>query len=151
MVRRIHDHIQFLEKFINNINALTAQMLKDLQNEYEISLEQSHVLSMLNSEPLTISEITERQGVNKAAVSRRIKKLIDANLVKIGKPNLNVDQRLKFITLTPKGQAYIDERNAIMNNIANDITNDFEDEEIENVRYILEVINKRIEAYNLND
>ncbi|MBO1198670.1 MarR family transcriptional regulator [Staphylococcus simiae] len=151
MVRRIHDHIQFLEKFINNINALTAQMLKDLQNEYEISLEQSHVLSILHSEPLTISEITERQGVNKAAVSRRIKKLIDANLVKIDKPKLNVDQRLKFIALTPKGQAYVDERNAIMNNIANDITNDFEDEEIENVRYILEVINKRIEAYNLND
>lgn len=73
MVRRIKDHIQFLEKFINNINTLTAQMLKDLQNEYEISLEQSNVLSMLNSEPLTISEITERQGVNKAAVSRRIK------------------------------------------------------------------------------
>lgn len=76
--------------------------------------------------------------------------MIDANLVRIDKPNLNVDQRLKFIALTPKGQAYINERNAIMNNIANDITKDFEDEEIENVRYILEVINKRIEAYNLN-
>ncbi len=48
-------------------------MLKDLQNEYEISLEQSNVLGMLNKEPLTISEITQRQGVNKAAVSRRIK------------------------------------------------------------------------------
>ncbi len=29
-------------------------MLKDLQNEYEISLEQSNVLGMLNKEPLTI-------------------------------------------------------------------------------------------------
>ena len=36
-------------------------MLKDLQNEYEISLEQSNVLGMLNKEPLTISEITQRQ------------------------------------------------------------------------------------------
>ena len=35
-------------------------MLKDLQNEYEISLEQSNVLGMLNKEPLTISEITQK-------------------------------------------------------------------------------------------
>ncbi len=42
------------------------------------------------------------KGVNKAAVSRRIKKLIDAKLVKLDKPNLNIDQRLKFITLTDK-------------------------------------------------
>ncbi|ORO09746.1 hypothetical protein B8A02_12910, partial [Staphylococcus aureus] len=55
--------------------------------------------------PLSISEITQRQGVNKAAVSRRIKKLIDAKLVKLDKPNLNIDQRLKFITLTDKGRA----------------------------------------------
>lgn len=40
-----------LEQFINNVNALTAKMLKDLQNEYEISLEQSNVLGMLNKEP----------------------------------------------------------------------------------------------------
>lgn len=98
MVKHLQDHIQFLEQFINNVNALTAKMLKDLQNEYEISLEQSNVLGMLNKEPLTISEITQRQGVNKAAVSRRIKKLIDAKLVKLDKPNLNIDQRLKFIT-----------------------------------------------------
>ncbi len=54
MVKHLQDHIQFLEQFINNVNALTAKMLKDLQNEYEISLEQSNVLGMLNKEPLTI-------------------------------------------------------------------------------------------------
>lgn len=47
MVRRIEDHIVFLEKFINDVNTLTAKLLKDLQNEYGISLEQSNVLSML--------------------------------------------------------------------------------------------------------
>ncbi len=51
MVKHLQDHIQFLEQFINNVNALTAKMLKDLQNEYEISLEQSNVLGMLNKEP----------------------------------------------------------------------------------------------------
>ena len=135
MVKHLQDHIQFLEQFINNVNALTAKMLKDLQNEYEISLEQSNVLGMLNKEPLTISEITQRQGVNKAAVSRRIK-------------NLNIDQRLKFITLTDKGRAYLKERNAIMTDIAQDITNDLNSEDIENVRQVLEVINHRIKTYS---
>lgn len=148
MVKHLQDHIQFLEQFINNVNALTAKMLKDLQNEYEISLEQSNVLGMLNKEPLTISEITQRQGVNKAAVSRRIKKLIDAKLVKLDKPNLNIDQRLKFITLTDKGIAYLKERNAIMTDIAQDITNDLNSEDIENVRQVLEVINHRIKTYS---
>ncbi|HEG8932136.1 TPA: MarR family transcriptional regulator [Staphylococcus aureus] len=148
MVKHLQDHIQFLEQFINNVNALTAKMLKDLQNEYEISLEQSNVLGMLNKEPLTISEITQRQGVNKAAVSRRIKKLIDAKLVKLDKPNLNIDQRLKFITLTDKGRAYSKERNAIMTDIAQDITNDLNSEDIENVRQVLEVINHRIKTYS---
>ncbi|EUO22188.1 HTH-type transcriptional regulator tcaR [Staphylococcus aureus M1047] len=148
MVKHLQDHIQFLEQFINNVNALTAKMLKDLQNEYEISLEQSNVLGMLNKEPLTISEITQRQGVNKAAVSRRIKKLIDAKLVKLDKPNLNIDQRLKFITLTDKGSAYLKERNAIMTDIAQDITNDLNSEDIENVRQVLEVINHRIKTYS---
>lgn len=146
MVKHLQDHIQFLEQFINNVNALTAKMLKDLQNEYEISLEQSNVLGMLNKEPLTISEITQRQGVNKAAVSRRIKKLIDAKLVKLDKPNLNIDQRLKFITLTDKDRAYLKERNAIMTDIAQDITNDLNSEDIENVRQVLEVINHRIKT-----
>ncbi|HDJ1545576.1 TPA: MarR family winged helix-turn-helix transcriptional regulator [Staphylococcus aureus] len=148
MVKHLQDHIQFLEQFINNVNALTAKMLKDLQNEYEISLEQSNVLGMLNKEPLTISEITQRQGVNKAAVSRRIKKLIDAKLVKLDKPNLNIDQRLKFITLTDKGRTYLKERNAIMTDIAQDITNDLNSEDIENVRQVLEVINHRIKTYS---
>ncbi|MGX0910993.1 DNA-binding MarR family transcriptional regulator [Staphylococcus caprae] len=93
MVRRIEDHIVFLEKFINDVNTLTAKLLKDLQNEYGISLEQSNVLSMLKNESLTVSQITEKQGVNKAAVSRRVKKLLDADLVKLEKSDANIDQR----------------------------------------------------------
>lgn len=54
MVRRIEDHISFLEKFINDVNTLTAKLLKDLQTEYGISAEQSHVLNMLSIEALTV-------------------------------------------------------------------------------------------------
>ena len=138
MVRRIEDHISFLEKFINDVNTLTAKLLKDLQTEYGISAEQSHVLNMLS---------IEKQGVNKAAVSRRVKKLLNAELVKLEKPDSNIDQRLKIIKLSNKGKKYIKERKAIMSHIASDMTSDFDSKEIEKVRQVLEIIDHRIQSY----
>ncbi|EJD98473.1 MarR family transcriptional regulator, teicoplanin-associated locus regulator [Staphylococcus epidermidis] len=147
MVRRIEDHISFLEKFINDVNTLTAKLLKDLQTEYGISAEQSHVLNMLSIEALTVGQITEKQGVNKAAVSRRVKKLLNAELVKLEKPDSNIDQRLKIIKLSNKGKKYIKERKAIMSHIASDMTSDFDSKEIEKVRQVLEIIDHRIQSY----
>lgn len=147
MVRRIEDRISFLEKFINDVNTLTAKLLKDLQTEYGISAEQSHVLNMLSIEALTVGQITEKQGVNKAAVSRRVKKLLNAELVKLEKPHSNTDQRLKIIKLSNKGKKYIKERKAIMSHIASDMTSDFDSKEIEKVRQVLEIIDYRIQSY----
>ncbi|WP_145352326.1 MarR family winged helix-turn-helix transcriptional regulator [Staphylococcus epidermidis] len=147
MVRRIEDHISFLEKFINDVNTLTAKLLKDLQTEYGISAEQSHVLNMLSIEALTVGQITEKQGVNKAAVSRRVKKLLNAELVKLEKPDSNTDQRLKIIKLSNKEKKYIKERKAIMGHIASDMTSDFDSKEIEKVRQVLEIIDYRIQSY----
>lgn len=147
MIRGIEDHISFLEKFINDVNTLTAKLLKDLQTEYGISAEQSHVLNMLSIEALTVRQITEKQGVNKAAVSRRVKKLLNAELVKLEKPDSNIDQRLKIIKLSNKGKKYIKERKAIMSHIASDMTSDFDSKEIEKVRQVLEIIDYRIQSY----
>ncbi|PTI14647.1 MarR family winged helix-turn-helix transcriptional regulator [Staphylococcus warneri] len=148
MTRQLEDHIAFLEMFINNVNTLTAKLLKDLQNEYGISVEQSNVLAMLNNESMTISQITEKQGVNKAAVSRRISKLLDAGLVVLEKPNANIDQRLKFITLSKKGKAYMEKRKTLINDIAMDFTKDFSSEDLDQVRHVLEVINYRMTNYS---
>ena len=148
MTRQLEDHIAFLEMFINNVNTLTAKLLKDLQNEYGISVEQSNVLAMLNNESMTISQITEKQGVNKAAVSRRISKLLDAGLVVLEKPNANIDQRLKFITLSKIGKAYMEKRKTLINDIAMDFTKDFSSEDLDQVRHILEVINYRMTNYS---
>ncbi|MDU9352476.1 MarR family transcriptional regulator [Staphylococcus warneri] len=148
MTRQLEDHIAFLEMFINNVNTLTAKLLKDLQNEYGISVEQSNVLAMLNNESMTISQITEKQGVNKAAVSRRISKLLDVGLVVLEKPNANIDQRLKFITLSKKSKAYMEKRKTLINDIAMDFTKDFSSEDLDQVRHILEVINYRMTNYS---
>ena len=134
--------------FINNVNTLTAKLLKDLQNEYGISVEQSNVLAMLNNESMTISQITEKQGVNKAAVSRRISKLLDVGLVVLEKPNANIDQRLKFITLSKKGKSYMEKRKTLINDIAMDFTKDFSSEDLDQVRHVLEVINYRMTNYS---
>lgn len=148
MTRQLEDHIAFLEMFINNANTLTAKLLKDLQNEYGISVEQSNVLAMLNNESMTISQITEKQGVNKAAVSRRISKLLDAGLVVLEKPNANIDQRLKFITLSKIGKSYMEKRKTLINDIAMDFTKDFSSEDLDQVRHVLEVINYRMTNYS---
>lgn len=148
MTRQLEDHIAFLEMFINNVNTLTAKLLKDLQNEYGISVEQSNVLTMLNNESMTISQITEKQGVNKAAVSRRISKLLDAGLVVLEKPNANIDQRLKFITLSKIGKSYMEKRKTLINDIAMDFTKDFSSEDLDQVRHVLEVINYRMTNYS---
>ncbi|HBY83744.1 MarR family transcriptional regulator [Staphylococcus sp.] len=148
MTRQLEDHIAFLEMFINNVNTLTAKLLKDLQNEYGISIEQSNVLAMLNNESMTISQITEKQGVNKAAVSRRISKLLDAGLVVLEKPNANIDQRLKFITLSKIGKSYMEKRKTLINDIAMDFTKDFSSEDLDQVRHVLEVINYRMTNYS---
>ena len=97
------NHIEFMKQFIDDTNTLTAKLLKDQQSKYGISMEQSNVVRLLSHhQVLSITEITEKQGVNKAAVSRRIKKLIDSGFVALQKPNNNIDQRLKYVALTEK-------------------------------------------------
>ena len=76
MVKNLRNHIDFMGMFIDDVNTLVAKLLRDLRAEYNISKEQANVILMLENErAMTLTEITEKQGVNKAAVSRRIKKL----------------------------------------------------------------------------
>ncbi|MEJ7430345.1 MarR family transcriptional regulator, partial [Staphylococcus warneri] len=91
------NHIEFMKHFIDDTNTLTSKLLKDQQVKYGVSTEQSNVLRLLSHhQALSITEITEKQGVNKAAVSRRIKKLIESDFVALQKPNDKIDQRLKY-------------------------------------------------------
>lgn len=60
------NHIEFMKQFIDDTNTLTAKLLKD-HSKYGISMEQSNVLRLLSHhQGLSITEITEKQGVNKA-------------------------------------------------------------------------------------
>ncbi|PTI38865.1 winged helix DNA-binding protein [Staphylococcus casei] len=149
-VKNIKNHIEFMREFINDVNTLLAKLLKELREVYNISKEQANVILMLEKEKaMTLTEITERQGVNKAAVSRRIKKLIQAELVQWDKSEESADQRLKYIKLTDKGKQFNRESKSIISNIVSDILHDLSEDEIEQARSVLEVIDQRLKNFNV--
>ena len=150
MVKNLSSHIDFMGEFINDVNTLLAKLLKELREDYNVSKEQANVILMLeNEKTMTLTEITERQGVNIAAVSRRIKKLIQAEVVQWEKAEENTDQRLKYIKLTERGKQFNKQSKEIINTIVSDILHDLSDEQIEQARYVLEIIDQRLKNFNL--
>ncbi|RIM68803.1 MarR family winged helix-turn-helix transcriptional regulator [Staphylococcus xylosus] len=148
MVKNLGNHIVFMGEFIDDVNTLLAKLLKELREEYNISKEQANVILMLeNEKTMTLTEITERQGVNKAAVSRRIKKLIQAEVVEWVKTEESTDQRLKYITLSEKGKQFNRESKSIINDIVSDMLHDLSDDEIEQARYVLEKRGHRVKNF----
>ncbi|HDK5695954.1 MarR family winged helix-turn-helix transcriptional regulator [Staphylococcus pseudintermedius] len=143
----MNQHVTFMGEFMTNVNALTAGLLKDLRSRYGISNEQSSVLLMLsNDKSLTLTEITLRQGVNKAAVSRRIKKLVDLGLVKWVNMAYEYDKRLKYVALTEAGIDYVRASRNLIADLANEMLSDIPLEKIEQTRDMLELIDERIQG-----
>ncbi|EOE4893224.1 MarR family winged helix-turn-helix transcriptional regulator [Staphylococcus pseudintermedius] len=143
----MNQHVTFMGEFMTNVNALTAGLLKDLRSRYGISNEQSSVLLMLsNDKSLTLTEITLRQGVNKAAVSRRIKKLVDLGLVKWVNMAYEYDKRLKYVALTEAGIDYVRASRNLIATLANEMLSDIPLEKIEQTRDMLELIDERIQG-----
>ena len=149
MNRISKNHIEFMKHFIDDTNTLTSKLLKDQQVKYGVSTEQSNVLRLLSHhQALSITEITEKQGVNKAAVSRRIKKLIESDFVALQKPNDKIDQHLKCIVLTEKGRQYTEENNEIISQIVNDMVKDLSSSDIEKALSVLYIIDERVKQFN---
>ncbi len=147
-MENIEQHTQFMAMFIEDINTLMASLLEGLLKEYHISIEQSQALFLLdNNKSLTLSEITEKQGVNKAAISRRIKKLINLELVELVKQNENVDQRLKYVRLTDNGREYIERTKVIVNDVSTYLLQDISQSQIEETAKNLRIIDQRIKEY----
>ncbi|CAM3152174.1 MarR family winged helix-turn-helix transcriptional regulator [Staphylococcus argensis] len=148
MVKNLRNHIDFMGQFLDDTNRLLTQLLKDMRASYNISKEQEEVIMLLhNEEALTLSQITERQGVNKAAVSRRIKKLIQAGLVRWEQSQEHTDQRYKYITLTDKGNEYSEKSRNVISDIVGQLLSDLDGEEIDLALTVLEKIDKRLKHY----
>ncbi|CAL28765.1 MarR family winged helix-turn-helix transcriptional regulator [Staphylococcus carnosus] len=147
-MQNIEQHIDFMGHFLEDINSMVAKLLEDLRHEYNVSMEQSRAVLLLdNNKSLTLSEITEKQGVNKAAISRRVKKLINLDLIQWEKQNASVDQRLKYVKLTPKGREYIERSKKIISEVAVYLVQDLSEKQIEDTADNLSIIDKRIKEY----
>ncbi|MBF1993727.1 MarR family transcriptional regulator [Staphylococcus schleiferi] len=145
--KTMSQHVTFMGEFMTNMNALTTALLKDLRSKYGVSNEQSSVLLMLSSHKLlTLTEITLKQGVNKAAVSRRIKKLVDLGLVQWMTMNHEYDKRLKYVALTEEGANYVRASRDLIANLANKMLSDIPLNQIEATREMLEKIDERIKS-----
>ncbi|CAD7358944.1 MULTISPECIES: MarR family winged helix-turn-helix transcriptional regulator [Staphylococcus] len=145
--KTMSQHVTFMGEFMTNMNALTTALLKDLRSKYGVSNEQSSVLLMLSShKSLTLTEITLKQGVNKAAVSRRIKKLVDLGLVQWMTMNHEYDKRLKYVALTEEGANYVRASRDLIANLANKMLSDIPLNQIEATREMLEKIDERIKS-----
>ncbi|GEP85607.1 putative transcriptional regulator [Staphylococcus piscifermentans] len=147
-MQNIEQHIDFMGHFLEDINSMVAKLLEDLRHEYNVSMEQSQAVLLLdNNKSLTLSEITEKQGVNKAAISRRVKKLIKLDLIQWEKQNASVDQRLKYVKLTPKGREYIERSKKIVSEVAVYLVQDLSEKQIEETAENLSIIDQRIKEY----
>lgn len=143
--QKVNDHIKFMGEFLTNINALTTRLLRDLRAKYGVSNEQSSVMLMLAHEKaLTLTDITLLQGVNKAAVSRRVKKMVELNLVKWVKMDYEKDRRFKYITLTEKGLEYIVASRKLVADLATKMLSDISVQELDNTVEVLEQIDQRV-------
>ncbi|PIC98080.1 MULTISPECIES: MarR family winged helix-turn-helix transcriptional regulator [unclassified Sporosarcina] len=97
----------------------------------DYSPEQIQVLKILSAYGhLSSGQLAEIQGVHKSAISTRLKKLVEKDLVQSEK-DLN-DQRINRISLTAKGHEVLSVSNAAINeSIENLFTDQIDEQELE--------------------
>ncbi|PIC79937.1 MarR family transcriptional regulator [Sporosarcina sp. P18a] len=97
----------------------------------DYSPEQIHVLKILSAYgQLSSGQLAEIQGVHKSAISSRLKKLVEKDLVQSEK-DVN-DQRMNRISLTEKGREVLSISNAAINeSIENLLKDQIDEQELE--------------------
>lgn len=110
----------------------TERVLKSVENPLwkEYSPEQMQVLKLINKEEsMTAGRLALLQGVHKSAISSRLKKLVEKELVAI-KPS--GDKREKLLALTEKGQVVVVQSKQVLDEYISSLLSDHvNDQEIE--------------------
>jgi len=110
----------------------TERVLKSVEHPLwkEYSPEQMQVLKLISKEEsMTAGRLALLQGVHKSAISSRLKKLVDKELVAI-KPS--GDKREKLLTLTEKGQDVVVQSKQVLDEYISSLLSDHvNDQEIE--------------------
>lgn len=129
MDKRIQEAVELFEEVL--IYG-TERVLKSVEDPLwkEYSPEQIQVLKMIGKEEsLTAGRLASLQGVHKSAISSRLKKLIDKELVVV-KPS--ADRREKLVVLTERGNKVVEQSNAVLHAYIEELMSDqVNDEEID--------------------
>lgn len=102
----------------------TERVLKSVDNPLwkEYSPEQMQVLKLISKEEsMTAGRLALLQGVHKSAISSRLKKLVEKELVVI-KPS--GDRREKLIELTEKGQDVVEQSKQVLDEYIGSLLSD---------------------------
>ncbi|RCW65854.1 MarR family winged helix-turn-helix transcriptional regulator [Saliterribacillus persicus] len=92
-----------------------GKVLKSINTELwkKFSPEQIQMLKLIKKEEkLTSNQLAELQGVHKSAISNRLKKLVEKNVVTM--LDSEEDQRTKYIELTEEGEKVIQKSDQLL-------------------------------------
>lgn len=129
MDKRIQEAVELFQQVLIYGTERVLRSVEDpLWKEY--SPEQIQVLNIISKEgPITSGRMAMLQGVHKSAVSNRLKKLLDKELLQI-KPS--VDKREKLLDLTDQGRKVVERSNeALYAYIEKLMSDHVDDQEIE--------------------
>lgn len=129
MDKRIQEAVSLFEEVLIYGTERVIRSVDDpLWREY--SPEQMQVLKLIYKEgEITSSRLAILQGVHKSAISNRLKKLIEKEVIRI-KPS--GDKREKILVLTALGETVIKRSDAVLHEyIGKLMTNKVDDQEIE--------------------
>jgi len=129
MDKRIQEAVELFQQVLIYGTERVLRSVEDpLWKEY--SPEQMQVLNIIAKEGATTSgRIAMLQGVHKSAVSNRLKKLLDKDLLQVLKSE---DKREKLLDLTDKGREAVKHSNKVLNGyIEKILINQVDDQEIE--------------------
>ncbi|PKR77080.1 MarR family transcriptional regulator [Halalkalibacillus sediminis] len=112
MDKRLYEAVELFEEVM--IYG-TSRILKSVDGDVwrDFSREQVQMMKLIEKEEgMTSNRLAELQGVHKSAVSNRLKKLLDKEVVEMI-PDEN-DQRTKLIMLTERGKQVVEKTNEMV-------------------------------------
>ena len=132
-------------------NRISREIANDYEKEFSLTLPEWRVMAVLGENPnLSASEVSNRTAMDKVAVSRAVKKLIEGGrLIRKFAPS---DKRRSIITLSKKGRDVYEKVLPVAKKYENTILSRLSLEENKQLDYLIEKLeNIRLHLHELNN
>ena len=151
------DKIQFnqvIEEFIKVNNLMTHIQKRPIRitNDLKLSTSMIHLIDVIGNYPETsITELADRLGVTKGAVSQQIPTLEKMNLISISQKKGN--KKTKLVSLTKYGRKVYESHNYLHEELyssINEALESFSQDQISTIKQILEKVSYTINEYQVS-